>query len=145
MNTSRGQALLNGLIVCLIGLAVYMTPAFVVAFRLAFELASQKQGSAAISAQISQNIATLYAENVLPQVELMVIVGLLVAWRVWAARRGMVPAKSLDGLPKSCQLASPSQTLQSTEEKKNGRGPVFLLFFRSSVEILARRGFRRCC
>ena len=61
MNTSRGKALLNGLLAWFIGFALYMLPAFVVAFRLAFEMGSQKQGSAAISKQISQTIATLYA------------------------------------------------------------------------------------
>jgi hypothetical protein len=81
MKTARGKAFLDGLFVCLIGLAVYMTPAFVVAFRLANELTSQKQGSAAISAQISQTIARLYAENWLPQVGLLfVVIGVLV-WR----------------------------------------------------------------
>lgn len=81
MKTARGKAVLGGLFVCLIGLAVYMIPAFVVAFRLAFELASQKLASAAISAQISQKIAAMYAENWLPQVGLMVVVGLLAVWR----------------------------------------------------------------
>ncbi len=81
MKTHRGKAFLDGLFVCLIGLAVYMTPAFVVAFRLAFELASQKQRSAAISAQISQSIAALYAENVLPQVGLIAIVIGVLVWR----------------------------------------------------------------
>jgi uncharacterized Tic20 family protein len=81
MKTARGKAFLDGLFVCLIGLGVYLTPAFVVAFRLANELASQKQGSAAISAQISQTIARLYAENWLPQVGLIVIVVGVLVWR----------------------------------------------------------------
>ena len=81
MRTARGKALLDGLFVCLMGLAVYMTPAFVVAFRLANELASQKQGSAAISATIGQKIAAMYAENWLPQVGLIVIVVGVLVWR----------------------------------------------------------------
>jgi hypothetical protein len=81
MKTARGKAFLDGLFVCLIGLAVYMIPAFVVAFRLAYEMGSQRQSSAAISAQISQNIAALYAGNALPQVGLIAIaIGVLV-WR----------------------------------------------------------------
>ena len=81
MKTARGKAVLGGLFVCLIGLAVYMIPAFVVAFRLAFELASQKLASAAISAQISQKIAAMYAENWLPQVGLIAIVIGVLVWR----------------------------------------------------------------
>ena len=81
MKTSRGKALLNALFICLIGLVVYMIPAFVVAFRLPFELGPQGQSSAAISAQISQKIAAMYAENWLPQLGLIVIVGLLAVWR----------------------------------------------------------------
>ena len=90
MKTSRSKVLLNGLVVCLIGFAVYMIPAFVVAFRLAFEMGSQRQSSAAISATIGQKIAAMYAENWLPQGGLIIIVGLLVVWRVRAAKRGSV-------------------------------------------------------
>ena len=46
--------------------------------------------SSAISAQISQKIAAMYAENWLPQLGLIVIVGLLAVWRyrTVAARQG---------------------------------------------------------
>lgn len=89
MNTFRGKALLNGLLAWFIGFALYMLPAFVVAFRLAFELGPRQQGAAAISQQISQQIAALYAGSWLLQVGLIVIVGLLVVWRAWAvAKRG---------------------------------------------------------
>lgn len=90
MKTSRGKALLNALFICLIGFVVYMIPAFVVAFRLAFETGSQRQSSAAISAQISQRIAAMYAENWLPQLGLIVIVGVLAVWRyrTLVARQG---------------------------------------------------------
>ncbi len=87
MKTSRSKVLLNALVVCLIGFAVDMIPAFVVAFGLAFEMGSQRQSSATISATIGQKIAAVYAENGLPQVGLIIIVGLLVVWRVPAAKR----------------------------------------------------------
>jgi tetrahydromethanopterin S-methyltransferase subunit G len=93
MNTSRRRAFLNGLVIGLIGLAVYMLPAFVVAFRLASELSSQRQASAVISAQISQQIGALYAQNWLPQIGLIIIVGLAIAWRVRAVRRASAPGR----------------------------------------------------
>jgi hypothetical protein len=42
-----------------------------------------------------------------------------------------------DGFPEPCQNASPSQALQTTEERKKGRNKRSLPFFLSSVEILA--------
>jgi len=98
MNTSRGKALLNGLLAWFIGFALYMLPAFVVAFRLAFEMGPRKQGSAAISRQISQEIAALYAGSWLLHVGLIVIVGLLVVWRAWAVVRGSEPRELVSGL-----------------------------------------------
>ena len=98
MNTSRGKALLNGLLAWFIGFALYMLPAFVVAFRLAFEMGPQKQGSAAISQQISQKIATLYAGSWLLQVGLIVIIGLLVVWRAWAVAKGSEQRQLVSGL-----------------------------------------------
>ena len=88
MKTSRSKVLLNGLVVGLVGFAVYMIPALVVAFGLAFEMGSQRQGSAAISATISRKIAAMYAENGWLQVGLIIIVGLLTVWRVRAAKTG---------------------------------------------------------
>ena len=98
MNTFRGKALLNGLLAWFIGFALYMLPAFVVAFRLAFEMGPQKQGSAAISQQISQKIATLYAGSWLLQVGLIIIVGLLVVWRAWAVAKGSAQRQLVSGL-----------------------------------------------
>ena len=98
MNTFRGKALLNGLLAWFIGFALYMLPAFVVAFRLAFEMGPQKQGSAAISQQISQKIATMYAGSWLLQVGLIVIVGLLVVWRAWAVVKGSEQRQLVSGL-----------------------------------------------
>ncbi len=98
MNTFRGKALLNGLLAWFIGFALYMLPAFVVAFRLAFEMGHQKQGSAAISEQISQTIATLYAGSWLLQVGLIVIVGLLVVWRAWAVAKRSEQRQLVSGL-----------------------------------------------
>ncbi|MGB2774831.1 MAG: hypothetical protein WBF31_21175, partial [Anaerolineae bacterium] len=98
MNTSRGKALLNGLLAWFIGFALYMLPAFVVAFPLAFEMGPQKQGSAAISQQISQKIATLYAGSWLLQVGLIVVVGLLVVWRAWVVAKGSEQRQLVSGL-----------------------------------------------
>ena len=98
MNTFRGKALLNGLLAWFIGFALYMLPAFVVAFRLAFEMGPRKQGSAAISQQISQEIAALYAGSWLLHVGLIVIVGLLVVWRAWAVVRGSAHRQLVSGL-----------------------------------------------
>ena len=98
MNTFRGKALLNGLLAWFIGFALYMLPAFVVAFRLAFEMGPRKQGSAAISQQISQKIATLYAGSWLLQVGLIVMVGLLVVWRAWAVAKGSEQRQLVSGL-----------------------------------------------
>jgi hypothetical protein len=98
MNTSRGKALLNGLLAWCIGVALYMLPAFGVAFRLAFEMGPRKQGSAAISAQISQTIAALYAGSWLLHVGLIVTVGLLVVWRAWAVARGRAQSHLVSGL-----------------------------------------------
>ena len=98
INTSRGKALLNGLLAWFIGFALYMLPAFVVAFRLAFEMGPQKQGSAAISEQISQKIATMYAGSWLLQVGLIVVVGLLVVWRAWAVAKGSEQRQLVSGL-----------------------------------------------
>ena len=98
MNTFRGKALLNGLLAWFIGFALYMLPAFVVAFRLAFEMGPQKQGSAAISQQISQKIATLYAGSWLLQVGLIVVVGLLVVWRAWVVVKGSEQRQLVSGL-----------------------------------------------
>jgi len=98
MNTSRGKALLNGLLAWFIGFALYMLPAFVVAFRLAFEMGPRKQGSTAISRQISQEIGALYAGSWLLHVGLIVIVGLLVVWRAWAVVRGSEPRELVSGL-----------------------------------------------
>jgi len=98
MNTSRGKALLNGLLAWFIGFALYMLPAFVVAFWLAFEMGPRKQGSTAISRQISQEIAALYAGSWLLHVGLIVIVGLLVVWRAWAVVRGSEPRELVSGL-----------------------------------------------
>ena len=98
MNTSRGKALLNGLLAWFIGFALYMVPAFVVAFRLAFEMGSQRQGSAAISEQIGQEIASMYAGSWLLQMGLIVIVGLLVVWRAWAVAKGSEQKQLVGGL-----------------------------------------------
>ncbi|MFZ1403306.1 MAG: hypothetical protein WAW03_09490 [Anaerolineae bacterium] len=98
MNTFRGKALLNGLLAWFIGFALYMLPAFVVAFPLAFEMGPQKQGSAAISQQISQKIATLYAGSWLLQVGLIVVVGLLVVWRAWVVAKGSEQRQLVSGL-----------------------------------------------
>ena len=98
MNTFRGKALLNGLLAWFIGFALYMLPAFVVAFRLAFEMGPRKQGSAAISQQISQKIATLYAGSWLLQVGLIVVVGLLVVWRAWVVAKGSEQRQLVSGL-----------------------------------------------
>jgi len=98
MNTSRGKPLLNGLLAWFIGFALYMLPAFVVAFWLAFEMGPRKQGSTAISRQISQEIAALYAGSWLLHVGLIVIVGLLVVWRAWAVVRGSEPRELVSGL-----------------------------------------------
>ena len=98
MNTSRGKALLNGVLAWFIGFALYMLPAFVVAFRLAFEMGPRKQGSAAISQKISQKIATMYAGSWLLQVGLIVIVGLLVVWRAWAVAKGSAQRQLVRGL-----------------------------------------------
>lgn len=98
MNTFRGKALLNGLLAWFIGFALYMLPAFVVAFRLAFEMGPRKQGAAAISQQISQTIAALYAGSWLLQVGLIVTVGLLVVWRAWAVAKGGAQRPLISGL-----------------------------------------------
>jgi hypothetical protein len=98
MKTSRGKALLNGLLAWFIGFVLYMVPAFVVAFRLAFEMGSQRQGSAAISEQIGQKIAAMYAGSLLLQVGLIVIVGLLVVWRAWAVAKGSEQKQPVSGL-----------------------------------------------
>ena len=98
MNTFRGRALLNGLLAWFIGFALYMLPAFVVAFRLAFELGPRQQGAAAISQQISQQIAALYAGSWLLQAGLIVMVGLLVVWRAWAVAKGSDQGHLVRGL-----------------------------------------------
>lgn len=98
MNTSRGKALLNGLLAWSIGFALYMLPAFVVAFRLAFEMGPRKLSAAAISAQISRTIAALYAGSWFLHVGLIVIVGLLVVWRAWAVARGSEQRQLVNGL-----------------------------------------------
>ena len=98
MNNSRGRALLNGLLAWFIGFALYMLPAFVVAFRLAFELGPRQQGAAAISRQISQQIAALYAGSWLLHVGLIVTVGLLVVWRAWAVAKGSEDRQLVRGL-----------------------------------------------
>ncbi|MBK9093321.1 MAG: hypothetical protein IPM84_11175 [Anaerolineae bacterium] len=58
----------------------------------------QKQGSAAISQQISQKIATLYAGSWLLQVGLIVVVGLLVVWRAWVVAKGSEQRQLVSGL-----------------------------------------------
>ena len=98
MNISRGKSLLNGLLAWFIGLALYMVPALVFAFQLAFEMGSQRQDSAAISKQISQRIATMYAGSWLLHVGLIVIVSLLVVWRAWAVAKGSEQKQLVGGL-----------------------------------------------
>ncbi|MBX7236982.1 MAG: hypothetical protein K1X65_21550 [Caldilineales bacterium] len=97
-HTSRGKALLNGLLAWFIGFALYMLPAFIVAFRLAFEMGPQKQGAAAISAQISQTIAILYAGSWFLQAGLIVMVSLLVVWRAWAVATRSEQRQLINGL-----------------------------------------------
>ncbi len=97
-HTARGKALRNGLLAWFIGFALYMLPAFIVAFRLAFEMGPQKQGAAAISAQISQTIAILYAGSWFLPVGLIVMVGLLVVWRAWTVAKGSEQRQLMNGL-----------------------------------------------
>lgn len=94
MNTSRRKAFLNGLAIGFIGLAIDLLPALVVAFRLAIELRSQRQAAAVISTQISQQIGALYAQNWLPQIGLIIIVGALIVWRVRAVSSASAPGRS---------------------------------------------------
>lgn len=98
MKNFRGKALLNGLVAWFIGFALYMLPAFVVAFRLAFEMGPQKQGPAAISQQISREIAALYAGSWLLHVGLIVMISLLVVWRAWAVAKGSAQRQLVRGL-----------------------------------------------
>lgn len=76
-----GKALRNGLYAWLLGLALYMIPAFVVAFRMGFEMGPKGIPQAEISHRISAAIPAMYRENLWLNVGYSIILALLVIWR----------------------------------------------------------------
>ena len=83
-----GKALVNGLYAWLIGFALYMIPAFVVAFKMGFEMGPKGIPQAEISRRISGAIPPMYQENFWLGIGYTIVVALLVLWRARVVARG---------------------------------------------------------
>jgi hypothetical protein len=78
------KAILNGILVFLIGFIIYMIPAFIVAFNIAFKLGPALQDPDLISSQISQAISAMYDNNLYLTTGFIVITSLLIFWRAYS-------------------------------------------------------------
>jgi hypothetical protein len=76
---SRG--ILNGFIALILGIALYIIPALVVAIRMALDLGPKLKDTAAVSSQISLRIAEIYSSNLYLAEAFVVVLAALVFWR----------------------------------------------------------------
>jgi hypothetical protein len=76
---SRG--ILNGFIALILGVALYMIPALVVAIRMALDLGPKLKDTAVVSSQISMTIAEIYGSNLYLAAAFVVVLAALVFWR----------------------------------------------------------------
>ncbi len=81
------KSILNGLWAWLLGMAIYMIPALVVGFKMGFELGPQLKDNAAVSAEISQTIATMYRDSLYLHIFFFVIMLGLIVWRSYKVVR----------------------------------------------------------
>ena len=93
-----GKALLNGLFVWLISVALTMLPALVMGFTLGAQLGTQGGDPAATIQQISQQIAAMYTENWLLIAGVVAITAVIALWRAWAVANGTWHMRWLNGL-----------------------------------------------
>ena len=93
-----GRALLNGLFVWLLSLAVYSVPAFAYAFARSMQLGPGAPDYGALGAQIAGEVSTIFAENWLLVVALVAITAVLTLWRARAVARGTWHLRWLNGL-----------------------------------------------
>lgn len=93
-----GRAISNGLFVWIISLIIFMMPGFVYSIWLGAQLGPQAQDYGALSQQISQEISTMYGQNLWLVVALMVIIGVLIFWRARSVAKGTWSRRWLNGL-----------------------------------------------
>ncbi len=82
------RALVNGLIVTVLGFIITSLPGIAIAVSVGFELGPQGADQEEISRTINSNIAAFYNGNVLVQVAATLVVALLVFWRARVCARG---------------------------------------------------------
>jgi hypothetical protein len=92
------KAVLNGLFVWLMSLAVVALPGAVATFALGIELGSQDMDPVAMGQEIGRQVATLYAENWVLIVGLIVITAALTLWRARAVANGTWHLRWANGL-----------------------------------------------
>jgi putative membrane protein (TIGR04086 family) len=93
-----GKALLNGLLAWFLGFVLYMIPSFVYGTWLGFRLGREAQDPSALGRQISEQIASVYAENWVITALLIVVIVLLVLWRARVVAKGTGQRRWVNGL-----------------------------------------------
>ena len=93
-----GRALLNGLFVWLLSLAVYLVPVFAYVFARSMQLSPATADYGALGEQIAGEVSTIFAENWLLVIALVAITAVLTLWRARAVAQGTWHLRWLNGL-----------------------------------------------
>lgn len=92
------RAVLNGLFVWLVSVAVAMVPAFLYSVWRGAALAPQTQDPAGAAGQIAREVADLYSGNSLLVIGVVVITVVLIVWRASAVAKGSWHMRWANGL-----------------------------------------------
>jgi hypothetical protein len=92
------RALLNGLLVWFVSVAIYVVPAIVYGFWQMTSLRSQPGGMSALGQQVAQIATSLYQESLVLLLALVLITALLTFWRARVVARGTWNLRWANGL-----------------------------------------------
>ena len=92
------RALLNGLFVWLISVAVYVVPALVYGFWQMTGMGPQLEGTSTLGQQVAQVATSLYEESPVLLVALILITTLLIFWRARVVAKGTWSLRWANGL-----------------------------------------------
>jgi len=92
------KALVNSLIIQVVGMLLFLVPGFVLAMKMGFQLGQELKDSAEVSRRISEAVSEMYQTSTMLMALYIVMMFLLIVLRSFRVARGTGERRILNGL-----------------------------------------------